>query len=282
MTLPTNRQRGLSRKRIVAHGKPGAGKTTLAGTLAPNWPGHGNKRWTKLEKTLWCSFDENATNPLLEHRCEVAELDWYTFPDLLLREKIVDQEQLDGLDDLDLVEAMFDRAVLEVGSWTNGLLVVDTFTALDSIIFAWWQENGPKTTGGKKDTFTLWRNTVRNHDKLRQKLSRLGCDVVWLGHSKPRSDSDSSEKKGRAQSLAGRFTDIRFDVSYEDVANIYRQHNDFVFVVDMESSNKGDEYWIYTEEYEGFEGKSRFRNIVPAKAPADLGEVYRQLEESLK
>lgn len=277
--VTSNKERGSKRRRIAIHGKPGSGKTCAAGGLVEGMGGLmrrfsetraqlDKEKWVKLN-ALWVSADTNATEGFRVRKIEVPEVD--------LMDLFADDQ--DGTQALEILEQATDIVYDHVKKEKPQVVVIDTASAIDKPLMRTLENTAPRTKSGARDSFAIWRMGIAVHDRFHTNMNGLGCDVVFLMHSKPRSESELSEKKARAQAVAGQLADIRFDFMYEDVANIYRRHCDLILIADKAKGSTEAEYALYTEEWGGFESKSRYGNLVPGKITEPLWDVFEKYVE---
>lgn len=277
--VSSNKQR-KGRRRISIHGKPGAGKTTAALSMVEGFSkllprlfmDSTALRKTKWEKVnaLWVSADTNATEGARARRIEVPEIDM---------SKLFDDAPKEVLE---VLEEVTEDVYNYVDKEKPQLVCIDTASKFDKPIHRFWEDNAPRTKSGARDSFAIWRSMIATHERFHSNMNALSCDVVFLMHSKPRSESESADKKARAQAVAGQLADIRFDFMYEDCANIYRRDCDLILVADK-AKDRGRtvaEYALYADEHGGFETKSRYSGLVPDKFPTDLWGMYQQYIES--
>lgn len=272
--VSSNKDRNTKpRRRISIHGKPKAGKTIGALSLIENIvplmkrftmtrEQLAKEKWVKAN-ALWVSADTNATEGPRVRRLEIPEID--------MSSMFVDARS----DMLTILEEVTDAVYNHVEKEKPQLVCIDTASAIDKPIMGYLEENGPRTKAGARDSFAIWRMSVGLHERFHTNMSALPCDVVFLMHSKPRSDSESSEKKARSQNLAGGLADIRFDFAYQDVDNIYCRHTDLILVADK----KDGEFALFNEEHAGFMVGSRYGNLVPGKITKTLWETFQDLEK---
>ena len=278
MPVTSNKTRGASRRRVAIHGKPGSGKTTGVMGLVENGGGLmrrftetaaqiSKEKWVKLN-ALWVSADTNATEGARVRRIEIPEVD--------AMDMFADDQ--DGTQALEVLEKITDEVYDYVKKEKPQLVCIDTASAIDKPLMRTLENTAPRTKSGARDSFAIWRMAIAVHDRFHTNMNGLSCDVAFLMHSKPRSESESSEKKARSQAVAGQLADIRFDFAYEDVANIYRRHCDLILVADKEKTGAGFEHVLYTEEHGGFESKSRYGNLVPSRITEPLWDVFQAVE----
>ena len=275
--VTSNKERPFYR-RVAIHGKPKAGKTTAALGLAENMQTHMKRfamtkaqlekeKWVKAD-VLWLSADANATAGARARKIEVPEINLQG----LIAEAPVGEV-------LEILEECYEDIATHVAKAKPQLIVVDTASAVDKPLLRYWENNAPRTKTGSRDSFAIWRSMIADHERLHTVVSGMSCDVVILMHSKPRSESESADKKARAQAIAGQMADIRFDFMYEDCANIYRRHNDLILVADMEKKGGESSYALYKDEHAGFEAGCRFGDLVPSKIECSLWECYQKYIE---
>lgn len=280
MKVGSNKNRGSSRKRLAIHGKPGSGKTIGALGLVENVVSSlkrfsmtkkelDGQKWVKAN-ALWISADMNATEGARVRKIEVPEID--------LADEFANDPDAAGT--LDILEEATEAIYNYVNKEKPQLVCVDTASAIDKPLGRYLENNAPRTKSGARDSFAIWRMNIATHERFHNNMMGLECDVLFLMHSKARSESDSAAVKARAQAVAGQLADIRFDFMYEDVANIYRRHNDLILVADKEKTATGESYSLYTEEHGGFESKSRYGNLVPSRIVEPLWDVYKKHVES--
>lgn len=271
--ISSNRLRG-NRRRISIHGKPGAGKTVAAASLVEGFHVHLERftmpqedmlqtPWVKLN-ALWLSADTNATEGLRARRVEIPEIDVSAMLDDAPGEVLTTLEKI--------TEAVHDH----VRNTKPQIVCIDTASKFDKPVHRFWEDNAPRTKQGYRDSFAVWRNMISTHERFHSNMNVLPCDVVFLMHSKPRSESESSEKKARAQAIAGQFADIKFDFMYEDCANIYRRDCDLILVADKMVNRNEIKYALFSDEHGGFEAKSRYSGLIPNELPTDLWGVYQR------
>lgn len=260
-------------RRVGIHGKPGSGKSTLAATLSSKCPLNiPPTKKTYLPEVLWVPFDTNATSALKDIKLKVDEV---PMADLMYQYPVIG----------DLLNATTDYIFDAVENKDKTIIVLDTLTKLDKMICRWWEENGPTTKSGARDSFAIWRNVPAMHERFHTNVDLLEVDVVSLFHSKPHGESDSAKKKAKAGAVAGTNTLAglyRFDFMYEDAVNIYRRDLDFILVTECKKLKNGKyDYAVYTDPQDGFEAKSRFRNSLPeGRHKSHLRKIYEEVEKS--
>lgn len=265
------------RRRVSIHGKPKAGKTIGAlglvegmGVLMKRFNMTAaqlqKEKWTKVN-ALWVSADTNATEGARVRRIEVPEID--------MASMFVDAQT----DMLTILEEVTDAVYDHVEKEKPQLVCIDTASALDKPVIRYLEENGPRTKSGARDSFAIWRMNINMHERFHTNMSSLPCDVIFLMHSKPRSDSESSAKKDRSQNLAGGLADIRFDFSYQDVDNIYCRHTDLILCADKVKNGTEYEHALFNEEHAGFMVGSRYGNLVPGRITKTLWETFQDVEK---
>jgi hypothetical protein len=274
----SNRKVGLAKKRTVAHGPAGHGKTWFAAQLDPSFPKTvPAKKWVKLKSTLWVLYDAGGLDGLLDNKIEVDYVDPY--------EILKDHDLIDGQN------VMFDLLYKMVKENGYKHVVFDTITRYDKDLNAYWDddENCPKTKQGAKDSFGVWRAIGNTHKRFHDDADGLPCDVTFLMHSKAMSESASLQKKGKAASTPGS-SDFVIDFKYYDMGNTYRANASIIAAIHTIKEPKGKKRYAFLESGQGadeeglgFEAKNRFQSSLPdGKYPADLGLLYSKIEANLK
>ena len=256
--VTSNRTAGLRKKRVVAHGPPGSGKTFFAASLSKSWPKSlPAKKWTKLSDVLWVPFDSGALDGLLEQKIEVPSID----VDAILEEEDV----LGALEEI--TDIVYDES--------PEIVVVDTVSKLDKEFLGFWNENAPLAKGGAKDGYAIYREVLATHRRFHANFDALPCDVIFLCHSKPRPES--ADRKQRAGGLPG-MSDIDMDLTGQAL-NIYRQDSSLVVSIEAVPVGNGKfQRFAWTTPHKGFEAKNRFQVSLDEKEPAHLGKMYAKIE----
>lgn len=274
MTLTSNRKTGLSRKRILIHGPPASSKTFKAASSDAKFK-LDNKRWVKLDKTIWVPIDEGATSGLLEHKVEVPEVN--------VREILAEYTVIKAIN---LICEEVESHVKE-----GMTIVVDTVSALDDLIMDHYQmpEHMPTTRDNKRDSYALQRYVLATHSLFKQRLFELPCSLIMLCHSKPLTSDANTTKKTQAQAPSGIVSRYSMDVYYNAVRNIYRKHCDIIWAARVKRTTiqgKGEskQYQLVSDssEADGFETKCRFQKYVKPVETDDLHKIFTRIEQAIK
>lgn len=279
LAITSNKTLGLGRKRTFIHGRPAAGKTFTGLSMDEAWPETmPAKKWVKLEGTLWVGIDQNATVGCLEKRIEVPVIDMSAEIARCDPENPANTSNI-----LDVIERLVDALHNHVAKNKISHVGIDTVSKLDRAICRYWEANGPLTKAGHRDSFAIWRSIINTHDRFHQAMNALPCDVTFLFHSKPQSESDQMVAKTLASGLASG-GDIVFDVAYNDVRNIYRRDLDLGLVVIREDEGGYARRHVYVSPKQGFEAKCRYEDSLPANEAFEpnLRALYARVEANIE
>lgn len=262
-------------------GPPGAGKTFSAARgslLFPKerltWPKEkfAGAETIQLEDTLHLAFDLGAGSGLEAMGIQIPTLDmravcdkytsveaWKAVPDLLrkARARYPNVQQI----------------------------IVDTVSALDDLMLAWWYENMPTSAGNKDDTQKMWTGLAACHTHWRDyttkaAMAEFRARPTILCHAIPKfkgagDRAKVAEKQMDAQNvedgdLIPRITGKSGDAYIKDA--------DFVYWCDFVTEpGTGKRKYLYYGEKKGVSTKNRFAHLTGTSWDADMDLTLRMI-----
>lgn len=268
-------------------GPPGAGKTISAARISELFPHERLKLRgaslqelpiVTLEDTLHLAFDLGAGSGLQSFRIEVPTLDMRA---------VCDKYQ--PVFAWQKVAELLGKAKQRYPGVKH--IIVDTISALDDVMVAWWHQNMPASSGGKDDTQQMWTGLAAGHTHWREAFTRaamaeFGTRPIILSHAVPKFKGAGDRGVVAAAKMEAE------NVNEGDMipaitgksGGAWIKHADMVLWCDFEDAltgplagkPEGRGYYFYGHK-KGVATKNRFAAVTGEKWEADLSLTLRMI-----
>lgn len=164
-------------------------------------------------------------------------------------------------------------------------VILDTVSALDDTMYAWWHENMPKSERQKDDTQAMWTGLASSHTHWREYITKaamaaFGARPIILSHTTPKykGQGDRAKVQERKMEAEGIDDGELIPAITGKSGSAYIKDADMVLWCDYEEAlngplagkPEGRSYYFY-REHANVAAFNRFAAVLPDKWEADMG-----------